>query len=286
MKILITGAAGLVGSHLARRLADRHEVLGLKHADLDITDAPAVRNCVGDAKPALIVNCAVIQVDEAEKDPAKAQLVNADGPRSLAEAARNVGAEIIHFSTQYAFAGEPIGHAPYTIEDEPRPVNHYGRTKVAGEIAVRAACPRSYIVRTSWVYGRGKDSFLCVVHDDLRSGKKVRAIDDIWSSTTYVNDLIDRVMAIRAMGKYGTYHVVNEGVCTYYEYALEAGRLLGLTRAQIEPLIEITHERDMKRIAARPRYTPMRCLRSEALGLPPMRHWHDALAAYLREELE
>jgi dTDP-4-dehydrorhamnose reductase len=137
-------------------------------------------------------------------------------------------------------------------------------------------------VRTSWVYGSGKNSFLCVVHDDLRTGKKVHAIDDIWSSTTYVNDLIDRVMAIQATGKYDTYHVVNDGVCSYYEYALEAGRLLGLTTAQIEPLIEIIHERDMKRIAARPRYTPMRCLRSEALGLPPMRHWHDALAAYLR----
>lgn len=282
MKILITGGAGLIGSHFTRRLACEHEVLALKHADLDITDAAAVRNCVGDAKPASIVNCAVIQVDEAEKDPAKAQAINADGPRSLAEAARNVGAEIIHFSTQYAFAGEPIGRAPYTIDDEPRPVNHYGRMKVAGEIAVRAACPRSYIVRTSWVYGSGKDSFLCVVHDDLRTGKKVRAIDDIWSSTTYVNDLIDRVMAIQATGKYDTYHVVNGGVCSYYEFALEAGRLLGLTTAQIEPLIEITHERDMKRIAARPRYTPMRCLRSEALGLPPMRHWHDALAAYLR----
>jgi dTDP-4-dehydrorhamnose reductase len=282
MKILITGGAGLIGSNFTRSLAREHEVLALKHADLDITDAAAVRNCVGDAKPALIVNCAVIQVDEAEKDPAKAQAVNADGPRYLAEAARKAGAKIIHFSTQYAFAGEPIGRPPYTIEDEPRPVNHYGRTKVAGEIAVRAACPRSYIVRTSWVYGSGKDSFLCVVHDDLRTGKKVHAIDDIWSSTTYVNDLIDRVMAIQATGKYDTYHVVNDGVCSYYEYALEAGRLLGLTTAQIEPLIEITHERDMKRIAARPRYTPMRCLRSEALGLPPMRHWHDALAAYLR----
>jgi dTDP-4-dehydrorhamnose reductase len=286
MKILITGGAGLIGSNFTRSLAREHEVLALKHADLDITDAAAVRNCVGDAKPALIVNCAVIQVDEAEKDPAKAQAVNADGPRYLAEAARKAGAKIIHFSTQYAFAGEPIGRPPYTIEDEPRPVNHYGRTKVAGEIAVRAACPRSYIVRTSWVYGSGKDSFLCVVHDDLRAGKKVRAIDDIWSSTTYVNDLIDRVMTIQAMGEYGTYHVVNEGVCSYYEYALEAGCFLGLARAQIEPLIEITHERDMKRVASRPRYTPMRCLQSEALGLPPMRHWHEALAAYLREELE
>jgi dTDP-4-dehydrorhamnose reductase len=286
MKILVTGAGGLVGSHLARRLAREHEVQALKHADLDITDAAAVRDCVGDAKPMLIVNCAVIQVDEAEKAPAKAHAVNVDGPRHLAEAAGRVDAEIMHFSTQYAFAGEPIGRPPYTIEDETRPVNHYGRTKVEGELAVRAGCARSYIVRTSWVYGRGKESFLCVVHDDLRAGKKVRAIDDIWSSTTYVNDLIDRVMTIKATGKYGTYHVVNEGVCSYYEYALEAGRLLGLTRARLEPLIEITHEHDMRRVAARPRYTPMRCLRSQSLGLPPMRHWHEALAEYVREELE
>ena len=171
---------------------------------------------------------------------------------------------------------------PYTIQDEPRPVNNYGRTKVAGESVVRDACARSYIVRTSWVYGSGKKSFLCEVHHDLRAGKKVRAIDDIWSSTTYVNDLIDRVMTIRATGRYGTYHVVNDGVCSYYEFAIEAGRALGLTPAQIDPLIEITHERDMKRIAIRPRHTPLRCLLSEQLGFPPMRDWHEALAAYLR----
>jgi len=282
MKVLITGAAGLVGSHLARRLAGEHEVLTLKHGDLDITDGPAVHRRVADAKPVLIVNCAVIQVDESEQDPAKAQAVNIDGAGFLAEAAQMAGAEIVHFSTQYAFDGEAVGRAPYTNEDQPQPVNNYGRTKVAGEVAVRAACARSYIVRTSWVYGSGKNSFLCVVHDDLRAGKQVRAIDDIWSSTTYVADLIDRVMTIRSRGRYGTYHVVNDGVCSYYEFAIEAGRALGLTRAEIDPLIEITHERDMKRIAIRPRYTPLRCLMSEQLGLPPMRDWHDALAAYVR----
>ncbi len=281
MKVLITGAAGLIGDHFARRLANQHDMVALKHAELDITDAATVYRWVEAAKPDLIVNCAVVQVDESERDSAKAQAVNVDGPRLLAQAASEVGAEIVHLSTQYAFEGEPIGRLPYTIADEPRPVNHYGRTKVAGEHGVRAACGRSYIVRTSWVYGSGKDSFLCVVHDDLRAGKKVRAIDDIWSSTTYVNDLIDRIMTIRATGKYDTYHVVNDGVCSYYEFALEAGRLLGLTQAEIECQIEVTHERDMKRIATRPRYTPMRCLRSEALGLPPMRHWREALAAYL-----
>jgi dTDP-4-dehydrorhamnose reductase len=282
MKILITGAAGLVGSHLARRLAGEHEVLALRHGDLDITDRAVVGRCLLHEKPALIFNCAVLQVDDSEQQPAKAEAVNVAGPRCLAEAANDIGAEIVHFSTQYAFAGEPVGRLPYTLHDEPRPVNNYGRTKVAGEAAVRAACARSFIVRTSWVYGSGKKSFLCTVHNDLGTGKKVCAIDDIWSSTTYVADLIERVMVIRSTGNYGTYHVVNDGICSYYEFALEAGQVLGLTRGQIDLLIEITHERDMKRAAARPRYTPLRCLLSEQLGLPPMRDWRAALAEYVR----
>ena len=282
MKILIAGAAGLVGSHLARHLLSQHDVIALRHKALDITDERAVHQCVTDIGPQLIFNCAVIQVDEAEQNPTKANSVNTEGAKFLAQAASAVGAAIVQFSTQYAFTGEPLWRAPYTIEDQPDAVNTYGRTKVAGEAAVRAACERSFIIRTSWVYGSGKRSFLCDVHDDLRAGKKVRAIDDIWSSTTYVYDLIDRAMMLQDIAHYGTYHVVNDGVCTYYEFALEAGRLAGLSRAQIDSLIEITHERDMQRIAVRPRYTPMRCVLSEQLGLPPMRHWREALARYIK----
>lgn len=286
MKVLIAGAAGLVGSHFTRSLQRAHEVLALKHSDLDITDRDAVEHCVKDAKPALIVNCAVLQVDESEQNQALASAVNVDGARFLAEAARNVGAEIIHFSSQYAFQGEPVGRAPYTIKDAPAPVNVYGKTKLFGEEAVHEACERSYIVRTSWVYGSGKNSFLCTVHNDLKAGKRVRAIDDIWSSTTYVEDLIDRVMTIQRTGFYATYHVVNAGICSYYEFALEAGRLLGLSHGAIDLLIEITHERDMKRVAERPRYTPLRCVLSEELGLAPMRDWRTALAAYVKTKPE
>jgi dTDP-4-dehydrorhamnose reductase len=282
MKILITGAAGLVGSHLASKLGREHEVVPLTHAALEITNRDAVHRTVSETRPEIVLNCAVLQVDESERDPAKAQAINADGPRFLAEAAADAGAELVQFSTQYAFEGEPIGRAPYTMEDEPRPVNVYGRTKVAGEQAVRDACERSYIVRTSWVFGSGKASFLCSVHGDLKAGKRVRAIDDIWSSATYVDDLIDRCMEIIRTRHYATYHVVNAGVCNYYEFALEAGHFVGLSRDAIDPLIEITHERDMKRMAARPRYTPLRCLESEKLGLTPMRDWCDALAEYVR----
>lgn len=282
MKVLVTGAAGLVGSHFARRFRADHDVLALTRTDLDITDQAAVRSRVGAERPSLIVNCAVVQVDEAERNAAKAAAVNVEGPRSLAEAAARVGAEIIQFSTQYAFDGEVIGRAPYTIEDPPRPVNFYGKTKVAAEAAVRNACGRSYIIRTSWVYGNGKDSFLCTVPNDLCSGRRVRAIDDVWSSTTYVEDLIDRCAEILRLRHYGTYQIVNQGVCSYYDFALEAGRLMGLKKEQLGPLIEVVHEHDMQRIAPRPRYTPMRCLLSEESGLSPMRHWRDALADYVR----
>ncbi|HEX6176655.1 MAG TPA: dTDP-4-dehydrorhamnose reductase [Candidatus Binatia bacterium] len=282
VKVLVTGAAGLIGSHLAQRFTSNHDVLALKRKDLDITDPAAVRSRVAAERPSLLVNCAVVQVDEAEQDPAKAAAVNVQGARFLAEAAAQSGAEIIQFSTQYAFDGEIIGRAPYTIKDQPRPVNIYGKTKVAGEEAVRAACAQSYIIRTSWVYGRGKNSFLCTVHDDLGSGRRVRAIDDVWSSTTYVGDLIDRCSEILKLRHYGTYQIVNEGVCSYYDFAIEAGRLAGLEKGQLDSLIEVVHERDMQRIAPRPCYTPMRCLLSEEVGLAPMRHWRDALAQYVR----
>ena len=282
MRVLIAGATGLVGSHFARRLERIHDVRALSHRDLDISDREAVYSYVSDFKPALLINGAVIQVDESEENPAKAQAVNVDGPKTLAQAAASVEAAIIHFSTQYAFSGEPVGRSPYTIADDPQPVNVYGRTKVASERAVAEACPQSYIVRTSWVYGSGKNSFLCTAHNDLSCSRRVRAIDDIWSSTTYVEDLIDRVLEILPTDRYGIYHIVNEGICSYYDFALEAGRLVGLTQNQLEPLIEVVKEAQMKRVAIRPRYTPMRCLLSEKLGLSPMRDWKSALAAYVK----
>jgi dTDP-4-dehydrorhamnose reductase len=285
MRVLITGAAGLVGSHIAKRLASDHPVIALDHSELDITDRTAVMQCVTNVAPALVINCAVMQVDDAEKNPGKAQAVNARGPGFLAEAAARWGAEMLHFSTQYAFPGEPPGRPPYTVDDELCPVNVYGRSKIAGEQAVRDACPKSFIIRTSWVYGPGKESFLCTVHRDLKAGRRVRVIDDIWSSTTYVEDLIARVLKIHAAGHYGTYHVVNEGVCSYYDFAIEAGRLAGLTRDRIDALLEIAKEADMKRAAARPRYTPLRCLLSERLGFAPMRPWQEALAAYIQKSL-
>jgi dTDP-4-dehydrorhamnose reductase len=281
VKIVITGAGGLIGSHLARHLARGHEVLALKHGDLDITDREAVRSSISNLRPSLVINCATVEVDDCERDPELAKAVHVEGPRALAEAASRAGAEFIHFSTNYVFDGQEAGRSPYTVKDEPRPINVYGKAKAAGERAVLDVCPQSYLIRTSWVYGAGKKSFLSSVHRELQSGIRIRAVSDVWASTTYVADLVRRIDEILPRGRYGTYHIVNQGICSYYDFALEAGRLLGLRAGRLEELIEVTQGGEAKRLAPRPSYTPMRCLISEELDLPSMREWRCALADYI-----
>jgi dTDP-4-dehydrorhamnose reductase len=282
MKIMIIGAGGLVGSHLVRHLAAEHEVLGLFHRDLEITDREAVRNFCLKHRPNVVINCAVIGVDECERDPALAEAINVYGPQFIAMATTEIDADFLHFSTNYVFKGESLGRTPYTIDDEPHPINVYGSTKVAGEQAVQKASPRCYVIRSSWIYGGGKENFLSSVHRNLLGGKRIRAIVDLWASTTYVDDLTRRVSEILARRHYGIYHIVNSGVCSYYEFALEAARLIKLEEVEKVRLIEKLSEADALRPAARPRYTPLRCLLSERLGLAPMRDWREALADYIQ----
>lgn len=279
MKIIITGAGGLVGGSLARRFAERHSVLAPTRAQLDVTDGDAVRRLVQKESPQLIVNCAVLGVDECEREPDAARKINVEAPRLLASACAEVGAEFLHFSTNYVFGGG--AEKFYTTEDEPRPVNVYGQTKLAGERAALEASARSYVVRTSWVFGAGKESFLGTAHRELLAGRRVRAITDTWASVTYIADLAARVEEILGRGRYGVYHVVNEGVCTYLEFAEEAARLVGLSSDESARLIERVTEAEMNRAARRPRYTPMRCTLSEEIGLQPLRGWRDALADYV-----
>jgi dTDP-4-dehydrorhamnose reductase len=279
MKIIVTGSGGLVGGCLARRFRGGHEVVAPRRAQLDVTEAGAVRRFVEEERPHLVVNCAVLGVDECERDPAAARAVNAEAARSLAAAAAAAGAEFLHFSTNYVFDGE--AREPYGERDEPRPLNVYGRTKEEGERAALEANPRGYVVRTSWVFGAGKESFLATAYRELSARRSVRAIKDTWASVTYVEDLVSRVEEIMSTGRHGLYHVVNEGVCTYEDFAREAGRLAGLDEEEAARLVETVTESEVRRPALRPRYTPLRCAAAAELGLPPLRHWREALAAYV-----
>jgi dTDP-4-dehydrorhamnose reductase len=273
VRVVVTGAAGLVGSHLANAYAG-HDVVALRHRDLDITDSQAVDEMTERVRPDVIFNCAVIGVDDCEADPALAERINVAGPAALARAAERAGASIVHFSTNYVFDGERTSGLPYSIDDDARPVNVYGVTKLLGERAVAAAASRAFIVRTSWVFGAGGRNFLSTVAARLARGERVQTIVDTFASATAVTDLVARVTELVDRGHYGTYHVVNDGICSYESFAREAARLV----QSHDGLIETVTEASLARPARRPRWTPMRCLLSEELGLPPLRPWEKALS--------
>ncbi|HXG58606.1 MAG TPA: NAD(P)-dependent oxidoreductase [Thermoanaerobaculia bacterium] len=275
MRVVITGAGGLVATALSSRLGEEHEVVLLRHRDLEIGERKAVRERIASLRPDAIVNCAVLGVDLCERDPGAARLVNVEGPANLAEAAESCGAELVHFSSNYVFGGTEEKF--YSADDTPDPVNVYGRTKWEGEQAARERCARVHIVRTSWVFGSGKETFLGSVARRLAKGERVRAISDIRASATWVDDLAARVARIMRTGRYATWHIVNGGVCSYETFSREAAALTGADASLIEAISGAEVQR-----APRPRHTPMRCSASEAMGWKPLRHWRDALAEYVR----
>jgi dTDP-4-dehydrorhamnose reductase len=270
MRVLITGGGGLIASALAPMYEN---VVALRHAALDITDPVAVDRVFETVAPDLVFNCAVIGVDHCENDPALAERVNVDGPVNLARGAQGIGATIVHFSSNYVFDGRRSREQPYTTGDVANPINVYGKTKLEGERAVAETCERAFVVRTSWVYGPGKESFLSTAAAKLQRGERVQAISDTFANTTYVSDLADRVVAIVSSGDFGLYQVVNEGVCSYEQFAREAAAIVGVSGTEADKLIEVMTEAEMKRPAPRPSCTPMRCD-------PPMRPWPDALREF------
>ena len=281
MKIVIVGAGGLIGKEFARQFYTGHQVLALTHSELDITNAPDVRRIILNESPALVINCAVLGVDACELDPSLAWAVNVVGAENLAKTSATIDAEFLQISSNFIFDGKRALNSFYTVKDVPSPINVYGQTKLAGERAVAAAARRSFIVRTSWVFGEGKESFFSTAPRSLNAAKKIRAITDVWASATYVHDLVSRAREILTCRYYSTYHVVNDGLCSYYEFALEAARILKIPDSDLPQLIEPAELCDLRLQAKRPRYSPMRCMVSEELGLAPLRDWRAALAEHI-----
>lgn len=284
MKVAIAGAQGLVGKELTRQFAKEHQVSPLTHRDLDVTDAEAVKRVLFAERPTLIINCVVLGVDACEIEPALAWSVNVAGAENLASAANALDADFLQLSTNYVFDGKLPADSVYTVKDVPCPINVYGQTKLAAEHEVSAASRRCFIVRTSWVFGVGKESFLSTAHRSLNGSNKIQAITDVRASTTYVRDLGSRIIEIVSRRHYATYHVVNGGSCSYYDFALEAGRVLKLPETELRQLIEPVKVSALRQNAQRPPHTPMRCLVSEDLGLAPLPDWRVALTEYIRDD--
>jgi dTDP-4-dehydrorhamnose reductase len=276
---MITGAGGLLGRSMRARLTDSGwRVVALPHAQLDITDEEGVRNALAGIRPEVLINCvATADVDRCEDDPEWAYAVNATGPRFLARACREVGAEIVHVSTDYVFEGSKPGF--YTQEDEPNSPSVYGKSKLAGEHAVREEAERFYIVRTSWLFGAGGKNFGSRVIEYARRGGTLKGVVDQTSIPTYAPDLAGRIEEIIELRAHALYQVTSTGPTTWFEFAREALDLAGLAEVQIEPVTRA----DLNQRAQRPHNSAMRCLVSEKLGLPPLRHWKDALLEFVRE---
>jgi dTDP-4-dehydrorhamnose reductase len=276
---LITGAGGLLGREMSTRLdASGWQVTALPHAKLDITSETDVLRTVEAVYPDVLINCAATaDVDRCETDAGWAYLVNETGPRILARACREFGVEIVHVSTDYVFDGSKEGF--YTQEDEPRPLSVYGQSKLAGEVAVRDESSRAYIVRTSWLFGRGGKNFGSRVIEYARQGLKIKGVTDQVSIPSYARDVSARIEDILALGIHGLYHATSSGPTTWYEFARAALDLAGLRSTEIEPVSRA----DLNQRAPRPHSTPMRCLLSEQLGLEPLRHWREALVEFVAE---
>ena len=276
---MITGAGGLLGRSMQNVLKKAGwRVVALTHAELDITNEADVRLAVEDVRPNVLINCvATADVDRCEVEPDWAYAVNEEGPRLLASACREFGADIVHVSTDYVFDGSKQGF--YTQEDEPKPLSVYGKSKLAGEFAVREEAERFYVVRTSWLFGSGGKNFGSRVIELARKGAKLKGVIDQTSIPTYAPDLAARIIEIIDLGAHGLYHVTSTAPATWMEFAKVALALAGMSDVDIEPVTRLA----LNQLAPRPHNSAMRCLVSEKLELEPLRHWRDALAEFVAE---
>jgi dTDP-4-dehydrorhamnose reductase len=280
--VMITGAGGLLGRTMNAQLSRSDwRVIALPRTELDITNEGDVRSAVEVFRPDVLINCvATADVDRCEIDRDWAFAVNASGPRFLARACREFGADIVHVSTDYVFDGSKEGF--YTQEDEPKPLSVYGASKLAGEFAVREEAERFYLIRTSWLFGVGGKNFGSRIFEYARKGANLKGVIDQTSIPTYAPDFAGRIEQIIRLRAHGLYQVTSSGPTTWFDFAKRALELAGLVDVRIEPV----NREALNQRAPRPHNTAMRCLVSEKLGLEPLRHWSDALEDFVREITE
>jgi len=279
---LVTGAGGMLGRDLLAVLAGRpaEQVTAATRTDLDVTDPAAVR--AGVAGHDIVVNAAGwTDVDAAEEHEAEATAVNGDGVAHLARACAAHGARLLHVSTDYVFAGDAT--TPYPEEAATAPVNAYGRSKLAGEQAVRRLLPETgYVVRTAWLYGAHGPNFVATMLRLAAQRPYVEVVDDQHGQPTWSYALAERLVelgeaAVRGTAPAGTYHGTAAGQTTWYGLAREVFRLVGLDPGRVRPT---TSDR-FPRPARRPGFSVLGHAGWGRAGLPPLPEWRVQLAAAL-----
>lgn len=276
MKVLVTGAGGMLAQAVVPALRDAgHAVTPL--ADLDVTRGDDVRRAIAQARPEWVVHLAAFtDVDGCESRADHAMRVNGEGSGHVAAAAAAAGAAILTMSSDYVFPGDTP--TPRREDDATGPRSAYGRSKLAGEQAVRAANPRHAIVRTAWLYGRGGKNFVDTIRTRALAGGPLAVVDDQHGSPTWTVDLAGALVGLMQKGFVGTVHATNDGACTWHEFAVE---ICAMSGAKVD--VARLSSAELARPAQRPAYSVLDTARLRQVlghGLP---HWRDALARYLAQ---
>lgn len=281
MNILVTGANGQLGNEIRRRsVGCNHHFTFTDVAELDITDAAAVLEMASNTKAEFIINCAAYtNVDKAEDDEQTAHLINCTATANLAAAAKQVGATLIHVSTDYVFDG--CGCTPYTEEAAVAPTGAYGRTKLAGEQTVAESGCKHIIIRTAWLYSPFGRNFVKTMRTLTAEREHLQVVFDQVGSPTYAGDLADAILHIVEGGTreaYGTYHYSNEGVCSWYDFAKEICEMSGNV-CEIRPC----HSDEFPSKVARPHYSVLDKTKIKTTFGISIPHWKESLAACIKE---
>ncbi|MBS6398208.1 MAG: dTDP-4-dehydrorhamnose reductase [Clostridiales bacterium] len=274
-KIWITGASGHVGRALTRLLDCRqYDILATDAQDGDITDVETVRTFFRNNQPDIVINCAgLTDLQACEKNPDRAYLVNALGVRNLAQEAQNIHAKLIQISTDDVFGTDR--NVPYNEFDPISPRSIYGKSKAAGEQFIKDLMTRYVIIRSSWVYGTGKD-FVNDVLNAVENGGVLHVASNQFSTPTSAKELARIILGFLENDAYGTYHAVCKGFCSRYDYAREILALTDNTHnLAVEPFIDESN--------TRPRYSVLDNLMLRISGMTEPKDWKEALAEYLAE---
>lgn len=288
MKILVTGCNGQLGNEICNIVKTgkseigeiSKEIIGsciipVDIEDLDITNTSAVLDFVKNEKPDVIINCAAMtNVDGCETDYETAFKVNAAGVRNLAMAAEEVSAKFIHVSTDYVFAGD--GTKPYVEWDLINPQSVYGASKALGEKYALSFCKKSFIVRTSWLYGYKGKNFVKTIRRIAKANESIKVVNDQRGNPTNANDLAHHLLKLCITNDYGIYHCTGEGECTWYEFAKKIVEYSGID-CVVNPCTSDEYPSPTKR----PAYSSLRNLALECGVGNEMRDWCDALKEYI-----
>ena len=280
MKVIVTGAGGLVGRvTVSTCSAAGDNVIGLTHQDLDISDDAAVRKTIDSESPEVVINCAAwTDVDGCELDQDRAFRANSLGPELLALACQRTSSLLITISTDYVFDGEK--HGFYTQHDQPNPQSVYAKSKLEGERRAQNAWARTVVVRSGYIFGQGGTNFLSTFLDRAHAGGQMKAISDSFGTPTYAVHLARRLRELVTVDLPGIYHVVNSGPgVSFAQFVASAFELTGLDPS----LVESVSMTSLVRPAPRPRNSRLRCLLSEAIGLREMPDWLDGLKEHINQ---